>query len=441
MNSHWMGEDRIRAMLETALAVSPADQTEVGFSVGSWALTRFANSYIHQNMAGYKVNARVRVVFGKKVATTYASVGSDDDLKSLVHRAVEMAKHQDDNPDFVSLPEPSDIQSAPQLPKSYSDATAACSAQQRAHLVRAVISESDRLSTSAAGSLATWAFEHAVANSLGIRSYYRTTAARLITVATGPDGGFGYASATSIDIEGIDASAVGREASETALASSNPIEIEPDEYECVLSPYATAAIIEHFVHMGFWARAFQEGRSFICGRMGEGIVAQNISIWDDALDPQTLVTPYDAEGVSKQRVNMVDNGVAKGLLYDSYAAHREGRKSTGHSGSINPIMNPGDATLNDMIASTERGLLVTRFHYTNVAHLMSASITGMTRDGTFLIEDGKITRPVKNMRFTQSLIEALSNVEMIGRELKLVDSTLAPAIKVRKWRFVSSTEF
>ncbi|MDH7601304.1 MAG: TldD/PmbA family protein [Armatimonadota bacterium] len=441
MSFRWMGEDKILTALEKTLTFSPADQTEVTLSVGSWALTRFANSYIHQNMASESISARVRVVFGKKVAAAYADVAGEDGLKDLISRAVEMARHQDDNPDFVSLPEASDAQTTRQVPKTYSDATAECTAEHRASLVRAVIAESDRVSGSAAGSLATWAFEHAVANSLGIRSYYRSTAARLTTVITCPEGGFGYASASSVDLDNIDVHAVGREASETARASANPVEVEPGEYECVLSPYAVAEVINYFVHLGFWARAFQEGRSFVCGRIGEPIVGSNISIWDDGLDPRTLLRPFDAEGVAKKLVRIVDGGIASELLYDSYAAHRERKKSTGHAGSTNPIMSPGDATMDQMIATTERGLFVTRFHYTNVAHLMSASITGMTRDGTFLIEDGRITKPVKNMRFMQSLIEALANVEMIGRNLKLVNSTLAPAMKVKKWRFVSATEF
>lgn len=441
MKTRWMGEDEMLSMLEEAIALSSADQTEIGLSVGSWALTRFANSYIHQNMASQSIQAHVRAVFGKKVATAYSTINDREGLKELVGRALELAKHQDDNPDFVSLPEPSLPAARPEEATGYSEETAACSAEERASIVQAIIKENDRVSASAAGSLGTWAFERATANSLGIRSYYRSTLAKVTTVSTGPDGGFGYALATSVSIEDIDPTAVGREAAETAKASANPIEISPGEYECVLSPYAASEVIESFVHTGFWARAFQEGRSFVCGKLGEQVVGPNVTIWDDALDPRTLVTPYDAEGVPKQRVNLLEKGIAAGLLYDSYAAHREGKKSTGHAGGFNPIMMPGGATVEQMIQSTERGLFVTRFHYTNVAHLMTATITGMTRDGTFLIENGRIAKPVKNLRFTQSLLEALSNVDMIGKDLKLVDSTLAPALKIKKWRFVSATEF
>jgi len=443
-----MGEDRIWELLELALAHSGADQTEVGLFSGRWALTRFANSAIHQNMASTSVGMYVRAVFGKKVASASSNVADEAGVRALVDRAVEMARHQDENPDFVSLPEPFEQPRAsapdaamPSHAGRYSEATADCTAAHRAQMVRSMVDESAQVEASAAGSLSVQAGERAVANSLGLRSYYRKTSAAVRTVVTGPEGGFGYAAANSNDIGEIDARSVGREAARLASMSRNPADLEPGEYECVLSPYAVADMLESFIHMGFWALAYQEGRSFVCGKMGKKIVDSSVSIWDDGLDPRTLVTPYDAEGVPKQRVDLVTNGVATGLLYDSYAAHKEGKKSTGHAGGWNPIMAPGKATVEEMIAATRRGLLVTRFHYTNVAHLMTASFTGMTRDGTFLIENGRIVRPVKNLRFTQSVLDALSNVDMIGRDLKLVGSTLVPALKIRKWRFVSATEF
>ncbi|MCX8053094.1 MAG: TldD/PmbA family protein [Armatimonadetes bacterium] len=450
MSTALMGEERMLDIIDLALSHSKADQTEVALFSGRWALTRFANSTIHQNMAGNSVGIRVRAVFGKRVASAYSNAIDEDGVRTTVDRAIDMALHQDENPDFVSLPGPREGKPNNETDRlefrslregKYSAATAECTAEQRAEMVQSIIDESDRMGATAAGSLSVWAGERAVANSLGIRTYYRTTSARLTTVATGPDGGFGYASAKANDISDIDPRLVGYEAAELAAKSRNPVDLEPGEYECILSPYASADMVSMFVWMGFGALAYQEGRSFVCGKLGEKIVHESVSIWDDGLDPRTIVTPYDTEGVPKQRVDLVKNGVAAGLLYDSYTAHREGKKSTGHAGSLNPIFTPGNATVEEMIAATKRGLLVTRFHYTNVAHLMTASFTGMTRDGTFLIENGRIVGPVKNLRFTQSILDALSNVDMIGRDIKLVDNTLAPALKIAKWRFVSGTEF
>ncbi len=215
-------------------------------------------------------------------------------------------------------------------------------------------------------------------------------------------------------------------------------------------PNAVADMVGMMAYMGFGALSYQENRSFMSGKLGQKVVSEDINIWDNGLDPRTFVAVYDTEGVAKQCVDLIKSGVATGLFDDSYTAHREGKKSTGHafggereiSGSdLNLILAPGSARVDDMISNTKRGLLVTRFHYTNVAHLMTATITGMTRDGTFLVEDGRIVGPVKNMRFTQSVLEALSCVDMIGRDLELHGGVLVPALKVGKFRFSSATQF
>jgi len=433
-----MNVDRI---LSTALEHSSAEQTEASVWITRSALTRFSNSTIHQNMLFENGVLKVRAVFGKKVASATTNKLDAAGIRAVVDDVVRMARLQDENPDFVSLPKPvAPVQSA----KAFYDSTAQSTPEQRAEAVRAVIAEADRVCAMAAGSFTVQDCEHGVKNTLGVDALCRGTYANLLTVVTAPDGGFGYAAASSCDLGKIDACAVGKEAAERANASRNPVGIEPGDYECILMPYATSDMLNMFAWMGFGAREYQERRSFICDKLGTKIVSELVSIWDDGLDPRTIVSPFDSEGVAKQRVDLVTNGVATGILYDSYAAHKEGKQSTGHAPwgrAHNLIMAPGDATVDEMIASTRRGLLVTRFHYTNVAHAMSASFTGMTRDGTFLIEDGKITTPVKNLRFMQSILEALSDAQMIGRDLKLEDRVLAPAIKVGKFRFSSATEF
>jgi predicted Zn-dependent protease len=191
--------------------------------------------------------------------------------------------------------------------------------------------------------------------------------------------------------------------------------------------------------------------------LGERVTGDNITIWDDGHDPRGLVSPFDYEGVPKQRVPLIENGVAKNVVYDSFTAGREqGKASTGHSlpapNTFGPIpsnlfLAPGQATKEEMLASTERGIWVTRFHYTNTLHPVKTILTGMTRDGTFLIENGQITRPLKNLRFTQSVLEAFSRAEMLGSELKLIKirwggvATCAPAAKIREFQFTGTTEF
>lgn len=433
--------DKARALQNLALEYSSADQTEVIVWSNRTSLTRFANSTIHQNMVSENTTIRVRAVFGKKVATGSTNHVDEDGVRALVDDVVRMARLQDDNEDFVSLPEPGELKHDVNL---FYDNTAESTPEQRAEGVKSVVAEADKVNGTAAGAFSARSYGQAVKNTLGIDTCYRGTSANLVTVITGPDGGFGYAAASSGDVKNIDARAIGAEASARAYESRNPRSIEPGDYEVVFLPYAVSDMIGMFTWMGFNAMAYQEGRSFICNKLGQKIVDERISLWDDGLDPRGIVDPYDSEGVARQRVDLVKNGFANAVLYDSYTAHREGKKSTGHAFRGSPsnlIMAPGDASVEDMIANTKRGLLVTRFHYTNVAHLMTASITGMTRDGTFMIENGKIAYPVKNMRFTQSLTEALANTQMVGRDLKLEDYVLAPALKLGKFRFSSATEF
>jgi len=432
---------KIRALLELALDYSSADQTEASLMGERSALTRFANSSIHQNMVFENAVVRIRAVFGKKVASGTTNRIDEDGVRTLVDDVISMARLQDENPDFVSLPKPA--RPLPDVEGFYA-ATAESTPEQRAEAVRSVVEEADRVGGTAAGALSVRTYERAVKNTMGVDSCYMGTSAHLATVVTGPDGGFGYAHATSGNIADIDASALGAEASYRAYESRNPVGLKPGEYECILMPYAVADMLGALAWMGFSGKAYHEGRSFLCGKLGEKIVNEAVSIWDDGADKRTIVSPFDSEGIGKERVDLIRNGVANALLYDSYTAYKEGKEPTGHAPggfSGNLIMAPGDADVEQMIANTKRGVLVTRFHYTNIAHLMTASFTGMTRDGTFLIEDGRIISPVKNLRFTQSIPEALQGTEMIGRDLKLDVSVLAPAIKMKKFRFSSATEF
>jgi predicted Zn-dependent protease len=210
-------------------------------------------------------------------------------------------------------------------------------------------------------------------------------------------------------------------------------------------------------YTGFSAVAFQEGRSFLCGKLGEQIVDPRISIWDDGLSLEGLPQPFDFEGVPKQRVDLIQEGIARGVVYDSYRAGKEqGQASTGHALPptftmgplpLNAFFGPGDATIEEMIASTERGIYVTRFHYTRPVEPSKVVITGMTRDGTFMVENGEIAYPIKNLRFTQGYLEALNHVEMVGKESRLLAGWSAlfrstvPALKLGRFNFTGATEF
>ncbi len=447
-----LGKDKLGEIADRVLTLSTGDQTEVLISSYDEHLTRFAVNRIHQNVSETDATVRVRVVFGKKVGVALGNDLDGEALQRVVESAETVAHFQQDNPDFHSLPGAQAVREV----NAYAEPTAACTPQARARGVATICSHARDHGLEASGAFSTSVEEIMVANSLGVSAYHRGTVAHIVTVITGETGS-GYAAAGAMDVSTLDPEAVGRVAIEKAVRSSNPTDIDPGNYTVILEEEAVADMLFTLAYLGFGALAVQEGRSFMNGRFGEQITGENISIWDDGHDPRGLMLPFDFEGVPKQRVMLIEHGIAKGVVYDSFTAGREeSRLSTGHSlpapntfgpYPMNLFMAPGRSTKEEMLASTERGIWVTRFHYTNAVHPIQTVLTGMTRDGTFLIENGQITRPLKNLRFNQSILEALNQAEMLGSEPRLVKSdwgstgTCVPAAKIHGFRFTGTTEF
>jgi len=447
-----LGKEKLQKIADRVLALSSADQTEVLILSNDEHLTRFAANAIHQNVSEKDVAVRVRAVLGKKIGVASGNDLSEAALQKVVESAETVACFQQDNPDFNSLPEPRPVQER----AAYAAATAAYTPEARARGVATICSASRQKGLEAAGAFSTATAEIMAANSLGVSAYHCSTLAHIVTVIMS-DTSSGYAAATAQDVSELDPEAVGRVALDKALRSRNPTEIEPGAYTVILEEAAVADMLSTLGYLGFGALAVQEGRSFMNGRFGQQITGDNITIWDDGCDPRGLVFPFDFEGMPKQHVTLIKNGVAKAVVYDSFTAGREeGKVSTGHSlpapntfgpFPLNLFMAPGTATKEEILASTERGIWVTRFHYTNPVHPVKTVLTGMTRDGTFLIENGQIARPLKNLRFTQSILEALNRAEMLGAELKLVkrgwgsSATCAPAAKIHEFQFTGTTEF
>jgi len=447
-----LGKEKMQAIAEKVLAFSEADQTEVLIFGKDEQLTRFAVNTIHQNVSETNATVRVRCVFGKKNGVASGNDLGDEALRKVVESAQTVARFQEDNPDFGSLPRPQKVETSP----AFFESTAACAPEIRARGAAAICSLSKENELEAAGAFSTAVDELMAVNSLGVSAYHRGTIAHIVTVIMGPDSS-GYASADHMDVTALDPETIGRVAIEKALKSKNPTDLEPGEYTVILEENAVADMVDTLGYLGFSALSVQEGRSFMNDRFGQKITGEPITIWDDGHDPRGLVLPFDYEGVPKQKVMLIEKGVATGVVYDSFTAGREkGKTSTGHSlpapnswgpYPMNLFMAPGDSTKEQMLAATERGIWVTRFHYTNPVHPIKTVLTGMTRDGTFLIEKGQITRPLKNLRFTQSILEALSNADMLGQELKLIKAdwenfaTCVPAARIQKFRFTGTTEF
>ena len=263
--------------------------------------------------------------------------------------------------------------------------------------------------------------------------------------------GSGYTQRLVTDATTIDFEAMAREAVEKAQRSRNPIDYPIGEYPVVLDTYATADMLQNLIFMGLSATAVQEERSFMNGQFGKQLVSPLVTIYDDGHDPAGLPQAFDFEGMPKQRVVMFDHGVANAVVYDSFTAFREGKSDTGHALPapnpwgplpIHTMMAAGDASLEELIRGVDRGIYVTRFHYTNTVHPVKTLFTGMTRDGTFLIEHGELSSPVKNFRFTQSILDVLRDVQAIGKErIQCRDyiPVLAPALRASSFHFTGVT--
>ena len=425
-----------------------ATEAEALVGTGHSSLTRFANSQIHQNVAEDGAFVNLRFVIGKRVAVASSGRTDDDGIRSLVERAGAIARQIEELEEWGGLPEPTDV--AP-LPIAYAPATAAATPELRAEGARAVIAAADAAGAVAFGSFSMEVEAIAVANSKGVRSAESRTASQLLTVVTGADGGSGYAEACAVDATTIDGSALGREAAEKAGASANAVSVEPGDYPVVLESYAVTDLLDMLAYLGFSALAVQEGRSFV--EPGRVVGSKLVTIIDDGRDPAGLPGSFDYEGVAKQRVTLLDAGVCRDVVYDRQTAVRGGVASTGHGlpapNTYGPfpghmLMSPGSASRDELIGGLERGLLVTRFHYTNPVHPKKVVVTGMTRDGTFLVEGGRIVGPVRNLRFTQSYLDALAGVEAVGSERKVLKSFLGasvvPAVRIASWSFTGATE-
>jgi predicted Zn-dependent protease len=308
----------------------------------------------------------------------------------------------------------------------------------------------------AAGYLSTSASEVAVANTEGVWAYAPSTLAAIETVVTG-DAGSAWAERNAMDVGRIDVDEVAREAIEKCAAAQGPRDLAPSTYEVVLEPYAVSDIAA-FLGSTLTGQAVEEGRSFVGARLGQKVTG-GVTFVDDPFDREMLPRPFDYEGQPSERVTLIEGGVAKALLYDSQTAFRSGAANTGHAVPPNPLysavpqhlrIEPGTRTREQLIREVDRGVLVTRFHYTRWVHQLRTIVTGMTRDGTFLIEKGEIAHPVKNFRFTQSYHDALGGTLGIGRDLHLfaadqfvVGGTArrVPALRLAQFAFTGATQY
>ncbi len=401
-----IGQEGCQAIFEKALSRSTADETDFYLSAQDQGLTRFAVNAIHQNVSHSNAQLHVRAAVGRKLGRAVTNDLSDGGIAKAVDQACRNATLMPEDLDFHGLPDPAGTTAVASL----DEATARYTPQERAQAVTIVCRKAGEYGLNAYGACRSGVQEIAVASSKGTRAYHASTFAGLLITVMGTTSS-GWAKGGSWRVSGMDPEALADEAISKARKGENPQAVEPGAYTVVLDHYAVDDMLSALSLYGMGAQAVQEGRSWMNGLVGRAAMSASVSIWDDGIDPSGWPVPFDTEGMPRQRTDIVASGVIGEPVHNSYTAAKEGKLSTGHQVNFtgapyatNLFMQAGDHATEDLIASTQRGLYITRFHYTRLSHNKGCVMTGMTRDGTFLIENGEISYPVKNLRFTQSYV-------------------------------------
>jgi predicted Zn-dependent protease len=441
----------LRSIADTVLRLAKSigvAETEVHVDETISALTRFANNGIHQNVAEHTASVSVRTQVDGRTARTTTNRTDEDSLRAAIEASLSLAHSQPKNPHLLPMPGKQRYRGVDRFVRQ----TATLTPEDRARAVRRACDVAVKKGQTAAGIFSSTQSQTAVANSRGLFASYRDTHAVFsITMQEGPASSWAKSNAANVDE--IDPQRLAERASDKAHGAANAQELAPGSYTLVLEPAAVLDLVG-FLFYDFAATALRDKRSCFNERMGAQVFGKNISIVDDVYHPLQLGAPYDGEGIPRQRVLLVDCGVPKNLVYSRASAKMAKKQPTGHGfmlpneygeAPMNLVFSGGNSSVEEMIASTERGLLVTRLWYIREVDPYEKIMTGMTRDGLFLIEKGRVGTAVRSFRFNQSILEMLRNVEMMSPAERATGEEafemVVPAMKVRDFHFSEVTKF
>jgi PmbA protein len=445
---HLLSDAEMRRIAEKIFKFSDADETEVEIGAVTDALTRFANNTIHQNVAEQVLSVSVRTVFDGRMARATTNKTDDDSLRRVVETAKSLARSQPRNRDLLPMPGPQKFARVAR----YFENTAHATPADRARAVVHVAKLAEKSKQTAAGIFSTGVTQSAIANTRGLFASHRQTRAEFSITILESDSS-GWAKANSPDLAQLDPLAMARSASEKSAASRKPTEAAPGRWTVILEPSAVLDLVG-FLFYDFAATAMWDQRSCFNKRMGKQLMGKNITLHDDAYHPLQTGAPFDGEGIPRQKVLLVDKGVPTNLVFARATAKKMKARSTGHGfplpnemgeAPVNLVFGGGTSSVGEMVRSTDRGILVTRLWYIRDVDPYEKVLTGMTRDGTFLVQNGKIEGGVRNFRFNQSVLEMLSNVEMMGPAVRAAGEEsfemVVPPMKVRDFHFSEVTKF
>ncbi|HKW56609.1 MAG TPA: TldD/PmbA family protein [Candidatus Acidoferrum sp.] len=441
----------LRSIIESVLRLardSGAEETEVHVDETADSLTRFANNAIHQNVAEHGLNISIRTMADGRTARATTNRSDEDSLRSAIAVSLSLAHSEPRDFRLLSMPGKQRYRKVDR----FVAATAALTAEDRARAVKRACDLAVERGQVAAGIFSSGQTQSAVANSRGLFAAHCETHATF-SITMQESAAASWAKANSADVRAFDPQELAARASEKAHLAVAPREIQPGRYTVILEPAAVLDLVG-FLFYDFAATAVADKRSCFNKRMGKQVCGRNITIADDVYHPLQLGAPFDGEGMPRQRVLLVNRGILKNLVYSRSSAKFAGRKPTGHGfalpneygeAAMNLVFSSGDSSLEKMIASTDRGLLVTRLWYIREVDPYEKVLTGMTRDGLFLVEKGRVSTAVRNFRFNQSILELLRNVELLGAAVRATGEEafemVVPAMKVNGFHFSEVTKF
>ena len=466
-----LDRDQANDIFDKLRRLSQADEIELLISGGRSALTRFANNTIHQNVAEEEYHISVRTAFGNRTARASTNKHDDDSLRRVVQSSEALAQVQHPDPDLLPMPTQEEVAAAAVDCGDEASQTAT-SKPRRSSLRETAPSASPRWWTSprstsltAAGIFSSAEIVEGIFNSRGVDGWYEQTLAE-VSISMLDSSSSGWQKANSPDVAQLDPVRMAEVAAAKAIESRNPRDLPPGKYTVILEPAAVLDIVG-FMFWDFGGSALLEQRSFLNDRIGTQLFGENITVWDDVYHPLQAGVPFDGEGMRRQRLKLIENGVVQAVTYSRSSAQRmQESEMAGKVGPVRPTGHGfalpneiGEAPLNivfagpaagesrtveQMIASTERGILVTRLWYIREVDPYEKMLTGMTRDGTFLVEDGKVTCGIRNFRFNESLLHMLQNVEAWGPVRACGEESfdmVVPPMKVRDFNFTETTKF
>jgi predicted Zn-dependent protease len=442
--ARFLSRGEARALANRVLGVATAEATRVVISSGSRANTRFAVNQI--STAGDSYNTGVTIIsqFGRRRGAVTTNRLDDAGLREAVSSAERLARLSPEDPEAMPELDPQTYDD----PLGWSEATATLDPASRASAAREITEPARAAGVTATGYLEANAGSTAIANSRGLFAYGRLTALALTTTVRTDDAtGSGWAGTAHHDWAKVDPAALARRAIDKARRSANPVAVEPGRYTVVLEPTAVGNLVQ-LLTGSMSARSADEGRSFFSKqgggtKLGMKVVDERVTLWSDPLDPEAPALTFSGDGLPVRRTVWIDKGVVQNLSYDRFWAQKSGKTTTPFPGTLR--MSGGDQTLDQLIASTERGILVTRFWYIRGVDPRTILFTGLTRDGTFLIEHGQVTRPVKNFRFNESPVIMLNNIEELGKPVRVSGDEssfvmMIPPMKLRDFTFTSLSD-